>query len=378
MPTRIEWTDETWNPIRARRRGTGKSGWHCEPVSPGCANCYAEGFNRRLGTGLPYKPGHRRDVEIVLDEPTLVQPLRWRRPRMIFPGSMTDLFADFVTDDMLDRIFAVMALCPQHTFQVLTKRPERMRDYLTDPRSTGRIARRILDLWIGGEKHARAAMAGDRWPVRSIGVVDDPDDVTVDLPLPNVWLGVSCEDQKRADARVPVLLDTPAAVRWVSAEPLLGPIDFTQIDHERDRGWEEPLNALEAYSLAQALEDWGEDCEQQADRPRLDWIVVGGESGSGARPMHPDWARSIRDQCAAAGVPFHFKQWGAWWPLRPAEYGDLRSYPKSTIVRPDGGITSGLMAYGPDAWVMDKVGKTAAGRLLDGVTHDAFPEVAHA
>ena len=128
--SKIEWTDSTWNPIRARRRDNGHVGFHCEHVSEACRNCYAEGMNKRLFTGLDYKPGNRDQVEIFLDEKTLLQPLRGKRPRKIFVCSMTDLFADFVADEMIDRIFAVMALCPQHTFQILTKRPERMRKYI--------------------------------------------------------------------------------------------------------------------------------------------------------------------------------------------------------------------------------------------------------
>lgn len=132
----IEWTDSTWSPIRARlkekigRKAKGSLGWHCEHASEGCRNCYAEGFNRRLGTGLDFKPGHRDDVEIFLDEEMLLAPLRWKKPKIIFVCSMTDAFASFVRDEWLDRMFAVMALCPQHTFQVLTKRAERMREYI--------------------------------------------------------------------------------------------------------------------------------------------------------------------------------------------------------------------------------------------------------
>src|SRR5712671_7902670 len=133
----IEWTDATWTPIRARNhRGTG---WHCEHVSDGCRNCYAEGFNRRLGTGLDFKPGYRLYNEIFLDEKMLTLPLRWKKPRMIFVCSMTDLFADFVRDEWIDRMFAVMALCPQHRFQVLTKRAKRMREYCCDKKTSARV-----------------------------------------------------------------------------------------------------------------------------------------------------------------------------------------------------------------------------------------------
>ena len=134
--TKIEWTDATWNPLRARHKVTKKNGWHCEKVSSGCDICYSDKFNRRLGTGLPFKPGHRKDIEIFLDEKMLLQPLKWKRPRRIFVCSMTDLFGDFHSDGWIDKMFAVMARCPQHTFQILTKRSKRMRDYIT-ARSTG-------------------------------------------------------------------------------------------------------------------------------------------------------------------------------------------------------------------------------------------------
>src|SRR5258708_31121882 len=124
----IEWTDATWNPIRARNKKTGKVGWHCEHATTGCVNCYAEGFNKRLGTGLDFKPGHRKDIELFLDEAMLTQPLRWKKPRMIFVGSMTDMFADFVPVEWIDKIFAIMALTPWHTYQLLTKRAQRMHD----------------------------------------------------------------------------------------------------------------------------------------------------------------------------------------------------------------------------------------------------------
>jgi len=345
--TKIEWTDATWNVI------TG-----CSVVSPGCTNCYAMKLAGTRLRNIPSRVGLTRDSKagpvwngtIRFNKEWLDQPLRWRRPRMIFVCAHGDLFAEGVTDAMLDKVFAVMALASQHKFQVLTKRPERMRAYLNGYRSIDN----------GTEASAASFIAH---------AAHDPllFDVT-DWPLPNVWLGVSVEDQKRADERIPVLLDTPAAVRWISAEPLLGPVDLTSVD--TGSGWVDSLQSYIRYPMASA----GHFRNEPIDWPHLDWIVAGGESGHGARPMHPDWARCIRDQCAAAGVPFLFKQHGGWAPRRPAEHGDLVSYPKSVIVRPDGGITSGLMAYGSDAWVMDQVGKKAAGRLLDGMTHDGFPQ----
>jgi protein gp37 len=257
--SKIEWTDASWNPIRARRPASPDApelrGHYCEILTPGCEHCYAQSFNKRLGTGLPYKRTQRAEVEIFLDEKALTEPLRWRKPRMIFVGSMTDLFGDWVTDEMLDRIFAIMALCSQHTFQVLTKRAERMLDYLLGhdlaQERRDHIAVEALDL--------RDALGERRWP------------------LPNVWCGVSVEDQRRAD-RIEALAETPAALRWVSYEPALGGVDFS--------GY---------LGMPQG--------------PR--WVVIGGESGPGARSFDVQWARSIIAQCRAAAVPVFVKQFGA-------------------------------------------------------------------
>lgn len=351
--TKIEWAHAglgrgaSWNPIRARNLATGAIGHYCEHASPGCVNCYSEAWNRdRLGTRLPFKPGHRKDVEIFLDEKALLQPLHWRAPRGIFVCSMTDAFGAFVSDDMLDRIFAVAALCPQHRLLILTKRSARMRAYFTDGKPgtalrywQTRVYDRIADI----ETDAARRFAAQA--VMAIG------------PLPNVWLGVSAEDQTRADERIPDLLATPAAVRWVSAEPLLGPIQFerTSEDQRRRHNW--------LTGEVGVMYQDGPDFDQG---PSLDWIVVGGESGPNARPMHPQWARDIRDQCAAAGAPFFFKQHGEWIGVP-----DLRNLPD--------GRGPGFGAYDHCKHDIDaecvRVGKKAAGRLLDGREHNAMPKV---
>lgn len=326
----IEWTDATWNPV------TG-----CSVVSPGCTNCYAMRLAgtrlaqhpSRAGLTVATKAGPVWNGEVRLNEQWLAQPLSWRRPRMIFVCAHGDLFHEAVPDEWIDRVFAVMALAPQHTFQVLTKRAERMRRYF-EARAEGdpwaEAADEIADL-IGLVDHA---------------VVLEPRD----MPLPNVWLGVSAEDQHRAAERIPHLLATPAAVRFVSAEPLLGPITlevirYTEGDAEilygalTGEAWVENSSSASAY-----------DC----NLPRIDWVIVGGESQAGARPMHPDWARSIRDQCAAAGVPFFFKQWGEWVSVSEvAGAGPHHSFPDGATVR--------------------RIGKARAGRRLDGVEHNAMP-----
>ncbi|HYK80103.1 MAG TPA: DUF5131 family protein, partial [Micropepsaceae bacterium] len=232
--TGIEWTDSTWNPLRARNLATGKIGWHCEHASEGCRFCYAEGINKRRGTGLDFKPGHRADVEIFLDEKMLLAPLRWKKPRMIFVNSMSDTFAEFVPDEMIDRIFAVMASSARHTFQVLTKRPARMRKYLAGIEAE---APERLRQYMEVSREARQAltppMSEPDPPTPELRALYDRVDGEIPKldeyhwrkwPLHNIWLGVSSERQQEADERIPDLLATPAAVRFVSLEPLLGPI----------------------------------------------------------------------------------------------------------------------------------------------------------
>lgn len=263
--TGIQWTDATWNPV------TG-----CSKVSPGCAHCYAEVVAKRfwplqyLGhPSLRRQVGPRRFDQVWTHEDRLDQPLRWKKPRRIFVNSMSDLFHEDVPDAFIDRVFAVMALAPQHTFQILTKRAERMRDYMTKE-NYSRLAHVA--------KAAHVMVGGNR-----VGL----------WPLPNVWLGVSVENQRLADERIPLLLQTPAAVRFISAEPLLGAVDvepFLQY---------EPFH--EHYKMTLGASEWR----------GLDWVIVGGESGAEARPFAEEWARSIVNQCRAASVPVFVKQLGS-------------------------------------------------------------------
>jgi protein gp37 len=294
----------------------------------------------------------------------LTEPLRRKKPTMWFVNSMSDLFHEDVPDAWIDRVFAVMALSPQHSFQVLTKRSKRMRNYVTHLYETDE----------GIERLSEAAVAVSGSPCAA-----HIEDVTP--PLPNVWLGVSAEDQKRADGRIPDLLMTPAAVRFVSAEPLLGPIDFQMID------WN------------------GSTALCSLDRPGIGWIIAGGESGPGARPMHPDWARSIRDQCTAAGVPFFFKQHGEHEVTVAAEHfqdyashsaddSDIRdAASRGEIVWPDGRRLKPERSrewwedqdFGDDGdpttmtgcpVLARRVGKATAGRLLDGREWNEMPVTA--
>lgn len=382
--SKIEWTEATWNPI------TG-----CSVASPGCTNCYAmklagtrmQHHWSRKGLTVDTKAGPVWTGEVRFNEEWLTQPLQWKRPRLIFVCAHADLFHEAVPDEWIDRIFAVMALAPQHTFQVLTKRADRMRSYISHD---ARLAA-ILD-------------AMDRTIPRGSGSFST-------WPLPNVWLGVSAEDQQRADERIPHLLATPAAVRWVSAEPLLGPVDARQWLHDygcsacghggyvaercRECGWhgsnthqdgpcpECGEQLQDDYACPQCGEPDGEgDFGPTISGHRLgliDWVVVGGESGPNARPMHPDWARSLRDQCADAGVAFHFKQWGEWRPdIGVDTFNTAKGRNQHTpafIIKNDGTVHCFLPTDEQRAPVVLRVGKRAAGRLLDGVQHDGMPEV---
>jgi len=324
--TAIEWTDATWNPIRG-----------CSRVSEGCKNCYAERVAARFsGPGEPYEgtvtDGRWNGTVLQLPE-ILDQPLRWKRPRRIFVNSMSDLFHEDVPGDFLIRILNVMGAAKHHTFQVLTKRPERM----------------------------LAAMKAYYEIVSMVpGAV---------VPYPNIWLGASIENQRTADERIPSLLQTPAAVRFLSCEPLLGPVDLGRVlCLPVSRG--EYVTFLNAHPI---------DC-------RIQWVIAGGESGPGARPMHPDWARWLRDQCRVAGVPFFFKQWGEWQPIGQMPRGKSdslyheapkrdpeairKSKVESVVLQLDGRQE---FAFPAGAMTMLRVGKRSAGRLLDDRTWDEFP-----
>lgn len=413
--TPIEWTDATWNPI------TG-----CTRVSEGCRNCYAEVMAARFsgpgqwGEGLArivrHPNGktidHRWTGKLRFNDRALDLPLRWRKPRRIFVNSTSDLFHEDVPDEWIDKVFAVMALSPQHTFQVLTKRPERMREYI-HPRPSARgpcVQDRIEAIYYANHQYPSA------WP------------------LPNVWIGTSIEDQATADARIPHLLDTPAAVRFVSAEPLLGPLDlrahfprpwkidqrrrdwdsfdwpawvpdrareqiedFWQIDYGRgpdawlraavENGFP-PLGTRGEYktclngqpivagrviyawnNIACVLDDSGDlhvvsGGSYTPKPPQLDLVIVGGESGPGARPMHPDWVRSLRDQCQAAGVAFFFKQNGMWLHESASDAAQWDWEEASE---------RGLLHIWPDATTSIRLRKHDAGRLLDGREWNQMP-----
>lgn len=347
--TKIEWTEATANVING-----------CSVLSPGCTNCYAmrlagtrmKHHLTREGLTIATKAGPVWNGTTRFHEPALQQVLRWQRGRMIFWNAHGDMFHDSVPDEWIDRCFAAMALTPQHKHQVLTKRSARMREYCNEPHTPMRIARVIVDMLIAEPERFAPAIEAGTWPVITIGEVEDPDNITVAWPLPNVWKGVSVEDQTRADERIPDLLATPAAVRWISAEPLLGPVDLTSLCN----GFYF-RNSLTGQRWHDAPEN-GFANASDMNGGKIDWVVAGGESGPNARPMHPGWARSIRDQCAAVDVPFFFKQWGEF---------EAHSSPNAKWA--DGtAVPSDL-----EPVRFERIGKKRAGRLLDGVQHDGYP-----
>jgi protein gp37 len=318
--TGIEWTDLTWNPIGG-----------CSVHSPGCIHCYAQTLaGGRLkshplyaGTTTPAKTGPVFNGHLTVapdDHRVWLKPLRWRgakHPRrgpgarsLIFVGDMSDLFHEDRPDAHIDRVFAVMALCPQHDFQVLTKRADRMREYVSSPSTPRRVYELVCDLVTVDQIADVILIAPGIDPSLA------PPGKQIFLgrwPLPNVWCGVSVEDQRRADERIPEVLATPAAVRFISYEPAIGPVDLAAMpfpDGDARHRWD----ALTGQALLYGDGVRGHpDVTIRMDKPlksSLDWIICGGESGPKARPMHPDWARSLRDQCATAGVAFFFKQWG--------------------------------------------------------------------
>ena len=331
--SKIEWTDASWNPLRAKNPDTGKLGHHCVKISPACAHCYAASMNKRLGTGLDYSSNSR--AETFLDAKVLDKPLHWKRPRRIFVCSMTDLFGEWVESGDIANVFATMYECQWHTFQVLTKRAERL-NLLANPRMTYAIACFVWERLKQRDPHKATYL--------TLGDIER--DILAMWPLPNVQIGVTVENQQYADERIPWLLKCPAAVRFVSFEPLLGLIDATKwlySDYDRAAMDEQLLTPLGGFTHS-----------------KIGWAIVGGESGPQARPMQPDWARSLRDQCEDPGVPFFFKQWGEWLPAGQdgARIGDDQ-----------------ILNCSDDA---ERVGKKKAGRLLDGREWNEFPTAAEA
>jgi protein gp37 len=393
--TKIEWATKVWNPV------TG-----CTKVSPGCQNCYAERMAKRLAGRCGYLK--EEPFKVTVHPERLEEPLNWKKPQRIFVCSMGDLFHDDVPDEFIGEVFNTMVNAQWilgHRFLVLTKRPERMK----------RVIEEIGDIITEQRKPKKMPDGTTRHTM------------TFSFPLQNIWLGVTAENQEKADERIPILLQIPAAKRFVSVEPMLGPVDLRPWIRRYYHGGKPrmkegayllPPSKTGKSTLLQYAKQIDPNCVQRADRvylttdymsarmfamgypngeayraipdlpleddpdctekglsfqtpqaritsmsaPVLDWVIAGGESGPGARPMHPDWARSLRDQCQASGTPFFFKQWGEWLP-NDQEYN----------CDPGGNDFEQRHQMVGDV-AMCRVGKKKAGRLLDGRTWDEFPK----
>jgi protein gp37 len=339
--SKIEWTQRTWNPTVG-----------CDRVSPGCDGCYAI----RMGARQQRLPAYEGTVGYVdgrldwtgrvnLVKDRLTQPLRWRKPAMVFVDSMSDLFHADVPDGFIAQVWEVMAQCPQHTFQILTKRHGRMRSWLKrwhDTTGDESVANNngMPPMPRGPEavrevySSPRALLFADM--LYSMGT--PPEGAAYPLydwmegprwfpgVLPNVWVGVSVEDQKWADIRIPALLDTPAAVRWISAEPLLGEVNLAPDDHSgHERDYQGTYYECLDCSTDESPVEW-----TTQEMPPLDWCVVGGESGPGTRPMDLEWARLLVRQCKAAGTAVFVKQLGSRWGTH---HHDIVGFPEDLRVR---------------------------------------------
>lgn len=399
--TTIEWADKTWSPIIG-----------CARVSPGCDNCYAistariRSFNPNPKVSLPFagtvdrgENGIDWTGKVNLLEERLTEPMRWKKPAKVFVNSMSDLFHKDVPDDFIARVFAIMALTSQHTYQILTKRHARMRSLVGGPCKCGHQP---------GE-HLRSKMAwavSQANPNRIPGVPDNAEQLVYGRgiwPLPNVHLGVSVEDQKWADIRIPALLETPAAIRFLSCEPLLGPVDL-----------DDYLLVPCPCCKGEPHDDGCGPCDSAGCDTGfvrgIHWVIAGGESGPKARPAHTDWFRSLRDQCIEANVPFLFKQHGDWGPApfivrvcdpevgwtgteeeleaakRDAEARGATHVHTGNWIEEDGERRYWIHEIGHKPWSLERVGlpdgtaairrwgKKRAGRELDGRTWDQFPE----
>ena len=298
--TNIEW---------CKRPGTLPEVWNvvtgCTKVSQGCKNCYAEVMHKRLQKMMPTKYNHEFLTGAVEHSDLLTLPLKWKKPRTVFVNSMSDLFHEKVSFEFINSVFTVMADCDKHTFIILTKRPERILEFI-------------------------------QWKKKQLMQITW-------MPSDNVWIGVSVEDQKTANERIPILLKIPSTIRFLSCEPLLGDINIA--------------DATKTSVIAKGF--------SYLNFQTIDWVIVGGESGKNARPMHPDWAISIKNQCKAANVPFFFKQWGEWGKIKPGQIG--KPYFPNKLASVDDGNKNFVE--------MVKYGKHNTGNELHGNIYQEFPKV---
>lgn len=329
--TKIDWADMVWNPV------TG-----CSKISEGCQNCYAERMSKRLQLMAPKK--YSQGFSVKCHPEALQEPLKIKKPQRIFVCSMGDLFHDDVPFEFIAQVYGIMSICKQHTFIVLTKRPQKALEFYQW------CEKRQQELY---KEPADQNIYLEYLPGEIVGPYTEKygDESPDEIPLNNVWLGVTAENQTRADERIPILLQIPATVRFVSIEPMLSEIDLQYLC----------FNGADGFGSL----------------PDLDWVICGGETGPGARPMHPDWVRFLRDQCAAANVPLFFKQWGAWitvydrdkddpdWRNCPEDKGPNKRYLN---------LAGGHGFHGERVVFVNRVETKAAGRMLDGKEHREFPK----
>lgn len=398
--TKIEWCDATLNVFRG-----------CLKVSEGCKNCYAittahqlntrfknagneaarkvaakyEGLTKVLGNGEKNWTG-----EVQVDYDTMMQPFKWKKGKRIFVNSMSDVFYEKISVADIAILFAVMFLTPQHTYMILTKRPERMNEVLNSSEFVAKVCvavdlirtyRSIADgnPLTSAEFEAVKITLNDYTTGNSLRIDKAPIET---FPFPNIWLGVSVENQATADERIPLLLSTPAHIRFLSMEPLLGEVDLMQIPVGNYF-----LNTVKGtiYSAAK-LSDIREPYESYY-QDKIDWVIVGGESGSKARPMNPLWVQKIQEECEKASVPFFFKQWGEWSPnlladnmKKLVDWPELAKRPNTQLRNCFLGSSNKIVV--PDVKVhfnellyrMYKIGKHKAGRLLNGKEYNEFPK----
>ena len=304
--TKINWCDYASNPIKARVKATGRGGHYCEPVSAGCANCYASRMQSPYLSQLPFSKANRDKVELFLDEKELHRLVRSKTisGKRVFVEDMSDLFGEWVCDDWLDRLFGYLFSRPDVTFCLLTKRPENIGPYFE------RLNRRRRGYW---HEHAGyladvAELSKAQWRAALRHYHPEPatsetplGDTSLTIwPLPNVWLGASVENQAAADTRIPILFQIPATLRFLSVEPMLSELSIRKYLRAQ---YGEPGYCFDINN------EW---CYGPGSCPNcargIDWVIVGGESGPGCRPCNPDWIRSVVAQCRAAGVPVWVKQ----------------------------------------------------------------------
>lgn len=374
--SKIEWTDATWNPVRG-----------CDQITPGCKNCYAKTFAERW-RGIPGHP-FQQGFDLRLVPEKLTEPLTWRRPKKIFVNSMSDLFHERVPFEFIAAVYAVMHATQLHTYQVLTKRIHRALEFYNWLQQHGGIHKYVrthpdqLRHYFDSSMRTTITDTG-----KKIRTPDDPwikifnaAAVHTEGPLPNVWLGVSVENQQYADERIPLLLQCPATIRFLSCEPLLGPVDlkgYSLSAASRSNPCAPPTYDVWDYLTGYKGTEDHKSRGAGSCGAKINWVICGGESGPHARPMAAGWAQQLRDQCTEANVAFFFKQWGEWFPRHQWEHNPDLILPDDSQAYITGPNTQQIMGHPNELEILHRVGKKKSGRLLDGREWNQFPSASSA